>query len=111
MTSHPRVLVTLSQTWTSYTNNSDNTLLMLNVDTQIPLIPDDYWLWNSKLEAMFMSRLNLSIQHDPPRNYLINSLDLTKSLHSLAPTPSPYDFWSLHTVHLVFHVSMLELLK
>jgi len=29
----------------------DNTLLMLNVDTKLPLIPDDYQLWNSRLEA------------------------------------------------------------
>src|SRR5882724_3293022 len=43
--------MTLSQTSMSYTNNSDNTLLMLNVNTKLPLIPDDYQLRNSRLEA------------------------------------------------------------
>ena len=38
-----------------------NTLLMLNVDTKLPLILNDYWLWNSRLEATSMSRLNSSI--------------------------------------------------
>src|SRR5882724_6515638 len=61
MTLHPHALVTLSQISMSYTNNLDNTLPMLNVDTKLPLIPNGYWLQNSRLEAMFMSRLNTSI--------------------------------------------------
>src|SRR5882724_9244283 len=84
-TLHLRALVTLSQTLTSYTSNSDNTLPMLNVDTKLPLISNNYRLWNSRLEAKFMSRLNSSIQHDLLRSYQINSLVHTKSLHSLAP--------------------------
>src|SRR5882724_11370002 len=65
-TSHLHTLVTLSQTSTSYTNNSDNTLPMLNIDTKLLLTPDDYWPQNSRLDSMFMSRLNSSVQHDPP---------------------------------------------
>src|SRR5882724_6698230 len=102
MTLHLHVLVTLSQTSMSYTNNSDNTLPMLNVDTKLLLIPNDYWLWNSRLEAIFMSRLNSSIQHDLPRNYLIISLDHTKSLHFLAPIPSLSDFWTVSTLYIQF---------
>src|SRR5882724_5540707 len=99
MTLHPHVLVTLSQTSMSYTNNSDNTLSMLNINTKLPLIPNDYWLQNSRLEAMFTSRLNSSIQHDLPRKYLINSLDHTKSLHSLAPILSLSDFWTFSVLY------------
>src|SRR5882724_1088101 len=105
MTSHPHVLVTLSQTLTSYTNNSDNTLSMLNINTKLLLIPDDYWLQNSRLGAKFMSRPNSSIQHDPPRNYPINSLDCMKSLHFLAPIPSPYDFRTVSVLYTWFSTS------
>src|SRR5882724_7067372 len=87
--------MTLSQISTSYTNNSDNTLPMLNIDTKLPLIPDDYQLRNSRLEAKFMSRLNFSVRHDLPRSYPINSLVHTKSLHSLAPILSLSDFWTV----------------
>jgi len=104
-TLHPHPFVTLSQTSMSYTNNSDNTLPMLNVNTKLPLIPDDYWLRNSRLEAKFMSRLNSSIWHDLPRNYLINSLDCTKSLHFLAPIPSPSDFQTVSMLYTQFSMS------
>jgi len=30
----------------------DNTLPMLNVNTKLPLIPDNYQLWNSRLEVL-----------------------------------------------------------
>src|SRR5882724_8086490 len=60
-TLHLCTLVTLSQISTSYTNNSDNTLPMLNVDNKLSLIPDDYRLQISRLEAKFMSRLNSSV--------------------------------------------------
>src|SRR5882724_9326720 len=105
MTLHLHVLVTLSQTLMSYTNNRDNTLPMLNVNTKLPLIPYDYWLWNSRLEAIFMSRLNISIQHDLPRNYLINSLVCTKSLHSLAPILSLSDFQTVSALYAQFSTS------
>src|SRR5882724_347405 len=91
-TLHLHALVILSQTSMSYTNNSDNTLPMLNVDTKLPLIPNDYRLWNSRLEATFMSRLNSSVQHDLRRSYPINSLVCMKSLHSLAPILSLSNF-------------------
>src|SRR5882724_8824951 len=97
--------MTLSQTSTSYTSNSDNTLLMLNVVTKLPLILNDYQLRNSKLEAKFMSRLNSSVQHDPPRNYLINSLDHMKSLHFLAPIQSLSDFQTVSTLFTWFSIN------
>src|SRR5882724_7902157 len=93
------MLVTLSQTLMSYTNNSDNTMLMLNIDTKLLLIPNNYQLWNSRLEAMFTSRLNTSIQPNLPRNYLINSLVHTKSLHSLAPILSLSDFQTVSALY------------
>src|SRR5882724_4725599 len=99
VTLHLCMLVTLSQTLTSYTNNLDNTLPMLNVDTKLPLIPNDYWLWNSRLEATFTSRLNSSIQHNLPRSYLINSLDHMKSLHFLAPILSLSDFQTVSALY------------
>src|SRR5882724_9454791 len=102
MTLHPHVLVTLSQTSTSYTNNSDNTLPVLNVDTKLTLIPDDYWLRNSRLEAMFMAKLNTSVQLDLPRNYSINSLVHMKSLHSLAPILSLSDFRTVSSLYTHF---------
>src|SRR5882724_10805680 len=105
MTLHLHALVTLSQTFMSYTNNLDNTLPMLNVNTKLPLIPDNYQLWNSRLEAMFMSRLNSSIQHDLPRNYPINSLDCMKSLCFLAPILSLSDFWTVSALYTQFSTS------
>jgi len=69
---------------------------MLNVDTKIPLIPNDYQLRNSRLEATFMSRLNSSIWLNLPRNYPINSLVPTNPCtpwhpfcHSLTSGHSP----------------------
>src|SRR5882724_11327501 len=104
-TLHLRTLVTLSQTSTSYTNNSDNTLPMLNVDTKLLLIPDDYQLQNSRLEATFMSRLNSSVQHDLLSSYPINSLVCTKSLHSLAPIQSLSDFWTVSELYTQFSIT------
>src|SRR5882724_7207056 len=105
MTLHPCMLMTLSHTLMSCTNNSDNTLLKLNVDTKLPLIPGDFWLQNSRLEAKHLLRLNSSIWLNPPRNYPINSLDHTKSLHSLAPTLSPYDFQTVSMLYTQFSTS------
>src|SRR5882724_4984695 len=105
MTLHLHALVTLSQISTSYTNNLDNTLPMLNVDTKLPLIPDDYQPQNSRLEAMLMSRLNSSVQHKPPRNYPINSLDHTKSLHFLAPIQSPFNFQTVSVLYTWYSTS------
>src|SRR5882724_6921546 len=99
------MLVTSSQTSTSYTSNSDKTLPMLNLDTKLLLIPDDYRLRNSKLEAKFMSRLNYSIQHDLLRSYPINSLVCTKSLHSLAPILSLSDFRTVSMLYTWFSTS------
>src|SRR5882724_255930 len=86
------MLVTSSQTSTSYTSNLGRTLLKLNINTKFLLTPDEFQLRNSRSETMCMSRPNSSIQSNPPRNYLISSLGCTKSLCSRAPTPSPYDF-------------------
>src|SRR5882724_11990031 len=97
--------MTLSQTSTSYTNNSDNTLPMLNIDTKLPLIPNNYQPRNSRLEAKFTSRLNFSIQHDLPRNYHINSLVRTKSLHSLAPILSLSDFRTVSELYTRYSTS------
>src|SRR5882724_5219795 len=92
MTLHLHALVTLSQISTSYTNSSGSTLPKLNIDTKFLLISDDSWHQNSRLEATCILRLNFSIQPNPPRNYPISSLGHTKSLCSLALSPSPYNF-------------------
>src|SRR5882724_4060246 len=105
MTLHLHMLMTLSQISMSYTNNLYNTLPMLNVNTKIPLIPNNYQLWNSRLEATFMSRLNNSIQLDLPRNYPINSLVCMKSLHSLAPILSLSDFWTVSALYTQYSMS------
>src|SRR5882724_5676396 len=65
---------------------------MHNVNTRHPLTPDDYRPRNSKLEVKYLSRLNISIQLGPQRNFQTSSLAHTKSLHTLAPIQSPYDF-------------------
>ena len=52
-----------------------------------------------------MSRLNSSVQHYPPRNYLISSLGCMKSLCSQAPTPSPYDFPTVSVLYTQFSTS------
>jgi len=93
----------------SYTNNLDNTLLMLNINTKLPLTPDDYWLRNSRLEATFTSRLNTSIRPDLPRKLSNKFL----GPYELLALPGTYSVTlrlpdSLCTVHPVFHVSMLE---
>src|SRR5882724_13708029 len=64
---------------------------MLNVDTRHLLTPDDYWPQKSKLEAKYLSRLNISVQLGPQRNFQTSSLARMKSLHTLAPIQSPYD--------------------
>src|SRR5882724_1256749 len=74
-TSHPHALVTSSQISMSYTNNSGSTLLKLNVDTKLLLIPGDFQLQNSRLVTRHTSRLNYSVQLHIPRNSLRNSLD------------------------------------
>src|SRR5882724_13711674 len=84
----PHTHVTSSPTSTSCTNNFNSTSLKLNIDTKLLLIPDSFQPWNSKSVAKHTSRLNSSIQHDPPRNLWRNSLDHTKSLHVPAPIPS-----------------------
>src|SRR5882724_4816284 len=91
--------VTLSPTSTSCTNNFNSTSLKLSVDTKLPLIPDGFRPWNSKLVAKHTSRLNSSVRHDPPRKSQRNSLDHTKSLHDLAPIPSCYDFWTVFVLY------------
>src|SRR5882724_2585379 len=64
---------------------------MHNVDTRHLLIPDNYRPWNSKLEAKYLSRLNISVQLGLQRNFQTSSLAHMKSLHTLAPIQSPYD--------------------
>src|SRR5882724_8991383 len=106
MTLHLHTLMTLSQTLMSYTNNSDNTFPMLNIDTKLLLIPNDSRLRNSRLEAKFMSRLNFSIQHDLLRSYPINSLVHMKPLHSLAPILSPSDFQTAFVPYTWYSTSL-----
>jgi len=65
----------------SYTNNSDNTLPMLNVDTKLLLIPDDYRSGIQDWKPSYV-KAQFSIRHDLRRNYPINSLVRMKSLHS-----------------------------
>src|SRR5882672_9519901 len=60
-------------------------------EAQHPLIPNDYWPRNSKLEAKYLSRLNISVRLGLQRNFRASSLARTKSLHTLAPTQSPCD--------------------
>src|SRR5882724_10531167 len=64
---------------------------MHNVDTRHLLIPDDYRPRNSKLEAKYLSRLNISVQLGPRRKFQTSSLARMKYLHTLAPIQSPYD--------------------
>src|SRR5882672_2555045 len=104
-TSLLHVLMTLSQTSTNYTTNSSNTLLKLNVNTKLPLIPDNYWLQNSRLVAKLMSRLNYSVQHDLPRSFPINSLDCMKSLHDPVPIPSLSNFQTVFMLYTQFSMS------
>src|SRR5882724_7393211 len=99
MTSLLHAHMTLSPTSTSCTNNFNSTSLKLNVNTKLPLIPDGFWPRNSKSVAKHTSRLNSSIQHDPPRNLQRNSLDCTKSLHDPAPIPSHYDFQTVFVLY------------
>src|SRR5467141_3991174 len=97
--------MTLSQTSTNYTTNYGNILLKLNVDTKLLLIPDNFWLQNSRLVATLMSRLNSSIRHNLPRSFPINSLDCTKSLHDPAPIPSLSDFRTVSALYTRFSTS------
>src|SRR5882724_2556147 len=64
---------------------------MLNVNTRHLLTPDDYQPRNLKLEVKYLSRLNISIQLGPRRNFQTSSLACTKSLHTLAPIQSPHN--------------------
>src|SRR5882724_11477287 len=99
MTSLPHAHVTLSPTSTSCTNNFNSTSLKLNVNTMFPQIPDGFQPQNSKLVVKHTSRLNSSIQHNPPRNFQRNSLDHMKSLHVPAPIASHYDFQTVSTLY------------
>src|SRR5882672_8293346 len=105
VTSLPHALVTLSLTSTNFIKNFGSTSLKLNVDTKLPLIPDDYWLRNSRLVATLTSRLNSSVRHDLPGSFLINSLDHIKSLHDLAPIPSLSDFRTVSVLYTQFSMS------
>src|SRR5882672_5233363 len=78
---------------------------MLNIDTKLLLIPNDFRLQNSRLVATLTSRLNSSIRHNLPRSFPINSLDCTKSLHNLAPIPSLSDFWTVSALYTQFSMS------
>src|SRR5882672_6211488 len=97
--------MTLSPTLTNFIKNFGSTSLKLNVDTKLPLIPDDFRLRNSKLVATPTSRLNSSVRHDLPRSFPINSLDRTKSLHDLAPIPSLSDFRTVSALYTRFSTS------
>src|SRR5882672_8530198 len=97
--------MTLSLTSTNFTTNFGSTLLKLNVDTKLPLIPDNFQLWNSRLVATLTSRLNSSVQHNLPRSFLINSLDRMKSLHDPAPIPSISDFQTVSVLYTWFSTS------
>jgi len=51
----------LSPTLMSHTSNFGSTLPKLNADTKSLPIPNELWLWNSRLVAKHSSRLNYSI--------------------------------------------------
>jgi len=94
---HLHVLVTLSQTSTSYTNNSDNTLPMLNIDTKLPLIPNKLPAPEFKIGSQVYVKAQFSIQHDLPRKlsykflgpYEILALPGTHSVTLRLPGQSP----------------------
>src|SRR5882672_3626694 len=97
--------MTLSPTLTNFIRNFGSTSLKLNVDTKLPLIPDNFRLRNSRMVATLMSRLNSSVRHDLPRSFPINSLDRTKSLHDPAPIPSLSDFRTVSALYTWFSTS------
>jgi len=68
MTSHPHVLVTLSRPLTSYTNNSDNTLQMLNIDTKLLLISRWLLALNQDWKPHLCQGSILPLWHDLPRS-------------------------------------------
>src|SRR6266481_6768331 len=98
--------MTLSLTSTSFIRNSSKILLKLNIAIKFPLIPEGTQHQNSRLAARHSSRLNSFTQHDPPRNFLINSLDHTKSLHDPVPTLSHYDFQTVCVLYTQFSTSL-----
>ena len=78
---------------------------MLNIDINSRPTPDDSRPRNSRQAVKPSSKLSSSVQHNPPRNSLRNSLDRTRSLHDQAHTPSLYDFWTVSTLYTQFSMS------
>ena len=89
----------------NYIKSSKNTSWMLNINTNFWLTPDVYWPWNSRLAVKPSSKLSSSIQHNPPRSFLRNSLDHTRSLHDLAHTLSLYDFRTVFMLYTWYSTS------
>jgi len=87
----------------SYYQTLGQHIAMLNIGTKLLLIPDDYWLQNSRLEAMVLCQGSIPYTQ-PSKKLSDNSLDHMKSLHFLAPfhhSPTPD---SLQAVTPVFHM-------
>ena len=89
----------------NYIKSSENTSWMLNVDSNSQPTPDVFQPWNSRLAVKPLSKLSSSIQHDPPRNFLRNSLDCTRSLHDLAHTLSLYNFQTVFALYTQYSTS------
>ena len=78
---------------------------MLNVDTNSRLTPNVFRPRNSRQVVKPSSKLSSSVRHDPPRSFLRNSLDHTRSLHDPAHTPSPYDFRTVFALYTRYSTS------
>ena len=89
----------------NYIKSSENTSWMLNIDTNSQPTPDVFRPWNSRLAVKPSSKLSSSVQHDPPRSFLRNSLDHMRSLHNQARTPSLYDFQIVFTLYTRYSTS------
>ena len=97
--------MTLSPTSTNYIKSSENTSWMLNVDINSQLTPDIFQPQNSRLAVKPSSKLSFSVQHNPPRSFLRNSLNCMRSLHDPARTPSLYDFRTVFALYTRYSTS------
>jgi len=61
MTLHLHVLVNFVTDLDELHQQLGQHIAKLTTDTKLLLIPSNFQLWNSKLEATFMSRLNSSV--------------------------------------------------
>jgi len=85
-----------------------NILLKLNVDTKLPLIPSNSRSGIHSWKPSICQGSIIPYASALQETLLINSLDCRKSCTSCHPSITLWIPDSLCTVHLVFHVSMLE---